>query len=204
MARRIGLALVLLAVLVLPLAFWAKRYLAEKALFEAATKREAAFEQTAREATAKMVSDTNAIVNWEKAIQGEGTQSIDLVLSSELERQWVGERPILFIGSINDVASLDDTHYVVTIEREEDVLSFSSLALSVRCTKSKMDLFLQQHREVLTLDDVFERNYVAVVARIRSISATDERRIRRIGHGELLDLVYIGNHTDVAEQQDHR
>lgn len=159
----------------------------EREAEEAAQRAEAArVEQAMKAVVLEMVSDTNAIMDWETDLGWE-------VLTVELEKLWLQQRPILFTGSIRDIATHDQSQYVVTVEGD---LFRRDLRLSLLSDKEIMKVFLQKH------PDIFEgfgfNNRVSVVARIYSIktayiSGEEGQQEVRIGDGELISILYTGD-----------
>jgi hypothetical protein len=60
-----------------------------------------------------LVQETNAVDDWDKMLGRGQSYRLEPVLSIELERLWMAGRPILFIGSIDDIKSHDASSYDV-------------------------------------------------------------------------------------------
>lgn len=151
-----------------------------------------------RAALAKMVRGTNAKDDWDEELtKGEGIR-LGNILTIELENLWIGDRPILFNGSIEDIATIDENKYRVIISR--NILSYpmllTGLLLDLQCDRAMVDPILKSHPELF--EDLGLNNRVAVVAKINSIRTdyrTDEegeKNETRIGQGSCVDIVFTG------------
>lgn len=131
-------------------------------------------EQETKAAVKQMISRTNAISNWEENL-GKGERfRYAPILTIELERLWMQQRPILFIGAVKDIATHDQFHYTVLVERSffgSEYMFETELQLSLISEKDRLDTFLTGHLSLFK-DNGFE-NGIAVVAHIDSIRTAD-------------------------------
>jgi hypothetical protein len=158
----------------------------------AETKR---IEEATKSAISAMVSRTGAVDDWAQTFEVR----LGRIFTIELERLWLQNRPILFVGAINDIANYDESHYVVLVGGGIGSLLLSAdtkLKLSLLATKSRIDSFLKEH------PDLFEGLGlcgVAVVATIRAIKTENIAGKEggggewKVGEGELVDMVFCGN-----------
>jgi len=181
--------------------YFVNNYLEKKTRKKAEDAEAKRIEETTKASVAEMVARTNAIDTWEKALSKGEKFRLELILTVELERLWLTERPILFIGAIKDVVTLDKENYRIEIERS----LFSSLQhmfgtelqLVLQCPKQKVDLFLKEHPNLFK--DFGFKNGVAVVADIDEIDtklvsgAEREREYIKIGKGKCIDMIYMGD-----------
>jgi hypothetical protein len=157
-------------------------------------------EKGIRSAVDEMVSRFNARSEWpEKLSKGEEIR-IDKILTIELERLWLSENPILFVGSIQDVSTIDHQFYRLRIERSLfsnlDRILFTRLCLELKCDKGMLDPFLAQHPKLFS--NLGLNNGVAVVAKIEHIKTeslkdkegNDEEM--KVGVGDCLEITYTG------------
>ena len=178
-------------------------YMENKARREAERAEAERIEQATKTAVSQMASRTNAVRDWEKNLSKGERFRFEPVLTVELERLWLQQRPILFIGAIKDIATHDQSQYVVLVERSLfgsfDYMFGTELQLSLLADKDKVDSFLKEHPDLFK--DYGFNNGVAVVARINSIRITyvpgeeGERQEVKIGDGELIDILYTGDVT---------
>ena len=181
--------------------YFVNSYLEEKATREAERAEAEKIEQATKAAVFQMVLRTDAIDDWALQLSKGERFRFEPILTIELERVWLQDRPILFIGSIKDIATHNQSQYTVLVERSffgSFVHIFDTeLRLSLFSSKEIVDSFLKKHPD-------FFKNYgfnngVAVVARIKSIRTINilgeegEREEVKIGDGELIDIIYTGD-----------
>ena len=146
-------------------------------------------------------SRTNAVSDWESKLSRGNSYRIEPILTLELEKLWVIERPIIFYGSIHDIKTLDKDKYIVIIEKNFRSglgnMYITDLMLSLAVPKIKIDMFLKDHPDLL--EGIGFNNNVAVVAKINSIKTIyssegeGDRKEIKTGQGDMIELVYIGN-----------
>ncbi len=136
---------------------------------------------------------TNAVDNWEEDLRRGKQFRLEPILTVELERLWLTDRPILFAGAIKDIATIDKETYRMEIEGSQ-----SELRLSLQCQKRMIDLFLKEHPNLFKEDYVL-KNDVAVIADIDEIEtkivsgSVGETEEIKVGKGKCIDLLYTGN-----------
>ena len=174
--------------------------------FEKVAKREVENAESKRieemkSAVAAMVSRTAAMDDWERRLsKGENIRSRP-IFTVELERVWLQDRPILFTGAIKDIATYDETHYTVLVERslfrKLSHMFGTELKLLLRATKPRIDSLLEEHPN---LSEGFGwQEDVAVIADVNSIQTTyfpgEEGGSEevKIGEGELIDIIFTGD-----------
>ena len=181
--------------------YFINSYTVNEAKREAEKAEAERIEQATKTVVNQMVTRTNAISDWEETLsKGERFRS-GPILTVELERLWLQQRPILFIGSIKDVATYDNSQYVISVERNlygsSNYLFYTRLQLSLISQKEIIDSFLQKHPNLFKGPGFFNDG-VAVIAKVKAIrtsyiSGEEGERIEiKIGDGELLDIVYTG------------
>ena len=180
--------------------YFVNSYLQKRAKREAERVEAERIEQNIKSSLAELVSRTNAVDGWDRHLSKGERFRFEPILTIELEKLWLVDRPILFIGAIKDIATHNDTHYIVLVERSLfgsfDHMFDTELQLSLLSPKQRIDPFLNQH------PNLFKKygfnNGVAVIARvnaIRTIYISGEEGARdevKIGDGELVDIVYTG------------
>jgi len=160
-------------------------------------------EKNIRSAVSAMVSKSNAVDDWEQKLSKGERYRFDPILTIELEKLWLVEQPILFIGSINDIATHDEFHYLVSVERNLlgnfDYLFDTELQLSLIAKKEQIDTFLNEYPDLFK--DYGFNNGVAIIAKINAIRTRyipgeeGQREDVKIGYGELIDILYTGDVT---------
>ncbi len=170
---------------------------------EAERAEEEKTELSTKTAVSQMASRTNAVTDWGKNLSKGDKFRLEPILTIELERLWLQQRPILFIGAIKDIATHDQSHYTVLVERSLfgsfEYMFGTKLQLSLVSEKDRLDTFLNGHPDLFK-DNGFN-NGIAVVAHIDSIRTAyvpgeeGEREEVKIGDGELVDILYTGDVT---------
>jgi len=181
-------------------AYFVNSYLENKAKREAESEEAKRIEEETRIAVSAIVSHTGADDDWERRLSKGERFRFEPILTVELERLWLQNRPILFVGAIKDIATYDESHYTVLVERSLfssfDYMFGTELQLSLRATKPRIDSFLDEYPELFK--DYGLNNGVAVIASVKAIRTIyvhgeeGERNEVKIGEGELVDIVYTG------------
>ncbi len=155
----------------------------------------------AKKKVAKLIKNTNAIETWEnRLVRGKSNYRVSTILTIELQRAWIKNGPILFIGSIKDIAFAGNGNCVITLRRSmmTDVnypLSHP-LQLEVHWDKKSTEKFLDKHPNLIR--DTFLDKTVAVAAdieKIKTVRLSDAEVTDKIkvGTGKCVDMVYIGS-----------
>lgn len=157
-------------------------------------------EQKVKASVQGIVTRTNAIKDWESHLGNGESFRFAPILTVELERLWLVENPILFIGNILDIKTHDEVNYIVTVERDMlsslGIMFTTELQLSLDAPKTQIDTFIKKHPDLLS-GLAFEGR-IAVIAKVNSIEtiyATGEEGVRdeiRVGHGNMIDIEYLG------------
>jgi len=193
--------IVVIAIVLAIGAYLVSEHLKKKAKERAEEDEAQKIEQAIRSSVDQMVLRFNAVNDWaRKLLQGEEVR-VQKIFTVELERLWFGQNPILFIGTIKDVSTIDEQFYQMRIERDlfhnMNQVLFADIGLEIKCSKQMFDSFFAKHPQLtagLILNDG-----VAVVAKIDRIKTEfstgqeGEKKEMRIGVGNCLDVVYIGN-----------
>lgn len=192
---------IFIIVIVLIGAYFVNNYFEKRAKEEAEKAEAKRIEEATKASVAEMVAQTNAIDNWNTTLtKGEEIRP-EPILTVELERLWLTGRPILFLGAIKDIATLDNENYKIEIEESwinnPEYMFGTQLQLELRYPKQKVDLFLKAH------PDIFKnfgfKNGVAVVAEIEKIETMkisgSEGEIEeiKVGKGKCIDMLYTGD-----------
>lgn len=72
--------------------------------------------ETLKSAVSQMASIANAVTDWPAHLASEKRTRRTPVLTAELQRLWVLERPILFLGNLEDVVINPDGTYRVIVQ----------------------------------------------------------------------------------------
>lgn len=158
-------------------------------------------EQVIKGAINELVFSVGAIDNWEESLGKGEAYRLEPIMTVELENLWLQGKPILFIGSIKDIATYNDTFYTLTVDRgllnRSDFEFSTDLQLSLSSPKQKIDTLLELHPDLIKRSG-FDNN-IAVVAQVKNIQSKpisgeeEAHQEVKIGVGELIDILYIGD-----------
>lgn len=184
-------------------AYFVNSYLeneAKRELVEVEQKRIwQATQQATKLAVAQMVSRTSAVSDWTSQLSKGKRLTGPSILTIDLERVWLQSHPILFIGTIVDIATLDQLNYTVSVKYPlglDNYLFYRNLELSLTAEKERIDSFIKKHPNLFKGGVL--REGVAIVARVNSIRTVHiarekgGTRVVKVGEGELIDIVYTG------------
>lgn len=179
-------------------AYFVNLYIENKKKEYAKKAEKERIEIATREAVSQLVERTNAIANWEKDLSQGDKFRVTPILTVELERLWLTDRPIIFFGTIKDIATSDHDNYRIEIERSFlsniDYPFSTELQLSLQCPKSRVDSFLRDHPDLLKEP----LSGVAIIADIDKIEtkivngSEGEQEEIKIGKGKCIDMLYTG------------
>jgi hypothetical protein len=145
-------------------------------------------------------NSTGASLSWANTLSDGKDYRFKPILSIELEKVWLNQLPILFPGSLNDIATLDEIHYQVTFERSlwaVKPMFDTSLRLSLKADKKIIDDFMSKNPKLL--EHFGFNNSLVVAAKISKIEVSqisDNEGVTseiRTGVGELIGIVFIGD-----------
>jgi hypothetical protein len=164
-----------------------------------------------KQSVSQMVSMHGAITSWENHLYDRDSTIKGKFLTVDLERLWITENPILFIGRLEDISTCDSEHYIIRMEQPIFhllTIMGNCLNLELRADKKMMDDFLSNNSK--NFGEAFSflgGENIAVVARIGSIKCSqriqsDENGFStediKTGVGECLDILYVGASYDVT------
>ena len=196
MKKAIGLIFALVIV-----SYFAISQLEDRAQREAERAETDRREQATKTAVSDLASRLNAVTDWEAHLSKGQSFRFAPILTIELERLWLGKRPILFLGAISDIAGHGASRYTVLVERSIfgswEYMFETELQLSLISEKNQIDHLLDAHPDLFK--DFGFNDGVAVVARIESIRTTyytgedGTREVVKVGDGELLEISFTGD-----------
>jgi hypothetical protein len=192
---------IFIIVIVLIGAYFVNSYLERKAKENSERAEAKRIEDATKASVAEMVARTKAIDNWQAKLSKGEKIRLEPIFTVELERLWLTDSPILFLGAIKDIATLDNENYTIKINQNlfnnPEYIFGTQLELELRYPKQKVDLFLEQH------PDIFKnfgfKNGVAVVAEIENIETItisgSEGELEEVksGKGKCIDMLYTGD-----------
>jgi len=191
--KRIAPILVLVFIIAAVGAYFVHGHFESRAKEKARQEKKAKLKESTRAAIKKMASKFDAIDDWdEKLSEGSTSKDKKSILTMEVEKLWLTERPILFVGRIDDVANADDPNaYSITMTysgKSQDHFD-NPLALAIKYPKALFDSFLKEHPKALS--------DVAVIGKISKIENHDRKteegeiEVTKVGIGLCLDLMEL-------------
>jgi hypothetical protein len=152
-------------------AYFVNYYIDKKEKERARQEERQQIEDAVKKSVNDMVAKFNAISNWENKLSNGKKVRINKILTIELEKLWLTDKPILFLGSIEDISTLDDKNYLVRIKRSifssSKYFFATELGVELKIEKTTIDSFLDEHTELLK--DFGLSNGVAVISEIKDI-----------------------------------
>lgn len=161
-------------------------------------QQEEARRETVKQAVTQAVRKTNAITDWPKTLR-RGKPEFFKVFTADLEKVWITDRPVLFVGDIHDVALASDGNYRISVG--QSILDVSLVAmdgligLRLECSKLLVDRVLKQNPTIGSSVEPIQA--VAVIARIERVETehrrtSDEEHDIKVGVGRCVDMLYVG------------
>jgi hypothetical protein len=141
-----------------------------------------------RATVAQLASKHNAIYDWEDRLRKDGGGNVKKILSYELEKLWLSDRPIVFKGRIKDISNLDNNNYLVLIDGTSGLSK--QLSLYLISSKSIKDSFIVAYPKAAS-----SFSSVAVVAKINKVetkfrdTGDNDKYEIRAGAGNCLDII---------------
>jgi hypothetical protein len=154
-------------------------------------------DKTLRASMNEFAKTVNADTTWIKSVNELREKSLNPVYSVDVERLWIIGRPVLFVGGLENVESRTDSDYQLSIS--EWGYLFLKLRLEVTCPKLKVDPILA--RIVSDRSNVKNNpgglGLAAKIERVSSRTSDGEGSMTILtGHGQCVDLRYIGDAND--------
>ncbi|OGP81781.1 MAG: hypothetical protein A2V87_11275 [Deltaproteobacteria bacterium RBG_16_58_17] len=140
---------------------------------------------------------TGADTAWKTTISTNERVIVSPLYSIDLERAWLRERPILFIGQLVNVATEDGTNYRILV-RDADLMS-SELRLELICPKPQVDIVLRSIRSSQPGLSPGGIGVAAKVSRVAHHIEPEKEGSKNVftGYGKCIDLVHLGDTLDL-------
>ncbi|MBA7495535.1 hypothetical protein ES702_06122 [subsurface metagenome] len=164
-------------------------HLAYKAKMEAKKAEKERIEKDVNTAVDQLIKRYNAF-DWFKDIESR-IEFFDPILTVELEKLWLTDRPTLFIGTIKDISTFDQKYYMIKIQGVDPGRANYELAL--KYPKQKVNLLLEEHPDLVE-GVVSGVAVVAIIDKIKIVIVPGYdggKKDIRIGEGESIDMVYL-------------
>ncbi len=162
-----------------------------------AQKATEARRQIIKNSVVEMAAKVNAVTNWASNL-ADGRDRQSSILTAELQKEWVINRPILLLGNIQDIAINSDATYQVVVAHDplstRNTIFFPDIRMSLRCPESvAVPLIQAAKKKSVSLMGAI----TAVTAVIESIVTTRETNTKgeantvMTGMGKCLDAMYL-------------
>lgn len=148
----------------------------------------------------------NANTDWIAELnKGKSHYINNPILTYELERVWLTEKPILFTGKISDIKIKNKDEYTVTVSRDFYInkTNFTTdIELILTASKNDIDLFIKNHDAI---DNHSLYKGIVVIAKINSVSSqylldsSNTKHEVKIGNGKMLDIQFIGYYRNMLD-----
>lgn len=146
---------------------WQDRLVAE----EEQTAREARI-QALKRSVADMATKANAVTDWAATLAGDKRTRRGPIMTAELQKLWLGDRPVLFVGNVRDVAMNKDGTYRVTVEynsiRARHLFLENEIRVSLGCPESFARQLIQRVKTDKGLRNSSDTAIVAVIERVET------------------------------------
>lgn len=155
--------------------------------------KEKAQEEALRMAVQAFAKDSGADTSWRKSIFKKHSR---ILYSIDLEAAWLIDNPILFIGTLENVAKSDDINYQLLIS---DSRHSPELKLQLLSPKHKVDSII---KTINNDPDTLFAAKIAIAARLTQIEyrlqpAKEGMERVFIGHGSCINIMYLGDAFEV-------
>ncbi len=157
----------------------------------------------ARDRLQAFARSTNSSAEWEGGDGRGGSLALDKMLTVDLERTWLTVNPVLFVGAVVDVSSVNANEYRLQVQYRptwRTILLSKEFHIDVACPKEKAQPILDAIRGSNARN--FGGPGVAVAAKIdqlrREVQTGESDKTVITGVGNCVDLLYIGNLIDVG------
>lgn len=190
--------IILLSIICAALAYCADRYINSQKQENILNNAQAAQLEQNKAIISDLVTLYSANYKWYKEFDRKKDVPRPRLVQAELEDQWIGYKPIIFIGNIDDYRNKDDGNYQVTIKPNS--FSFGmrlyGVGLDVAAPKELIKNFLSTHPEAMQRRFSSQNGSVVVVAKLSSVEkrfegSGDDAGEVRYGVGELLDIRFL-------------
>lgn len=140
---------------------------------------------------------TGADTAWKTSISTNARVIVSPLYSIDLERAWLRERPILFIGQLVNVATEDGTNYRLLV-RDADLMS-PELRLELICPKQQVDIVLHSIRSSQAGLSPGGIGVAAKVSRVGHHIEPEKEGSKSVftGYGQCIDIVHLGDTLDL-------
>ena len=179
-------------------------YLEKRAAEEEAVKRFGLAIEKKESVINDLVLETDAITDWVDQLGETKRSKFSTVLTYDLQRVWIQDRPILFRGSVQNVSIVDDSSCTILLEPgllesgldKTFFIRPETLRLRLTTKQRTWDDFFASHPDLFS--GFGRANNVAVIAKIEKVISSTQINSggtaieTKTGVGELIRIAYNG------------
>jgi hypothetical protein len=135
---------------------------------------------------------------WVKNLNINRKNKFAVIYKAELEKEWIDNAPIAFVGNISEISSYGAEDYKIRIKLDSinsKIFLKDNLGLVLSCQKSMVDRAIKESRENFK-DRLGSGASVGVIAEIFAVSRVEdkdetEKEMILLGHGECQKIVAL-------------
>lgn len=150
-------------------------------------------ENAARAAIMEILKQSGADVSWMKSIERGKASPFQPLYTIDLEKLWLIDRPIIFVGTLRDVATDTEADYSLIVSASD--VQLPELRLEILCAKPKVAAILTR---IKSDKESIQPGGVVIAAKITKVkSATEPEKEGTktviYGQGRCVDITYLGD-----------
>lgn len=188
-------------VLVAGVTYWGYSWWQDRLVAEEKQIASEARQRALRHSVADMATRANAVTGWAATLAGNKRMRTGPIMTAELQKLWLGDRPVLFVGNVRDVAMNKDGTYEVTVEYNwilaRHMFLENEIRLSLRCSEEFATQLIQTAKANKGLRISPD---TAVVASIERIETSIEKN-KKVG--TVTVLTGIGRCVNTMQLTEH-
>jgi len=144
----------------------------------------------------QFIARNGANSSWESELLKQEENRLGRVLTIDIQKYWISDQPIYFLGGITDLSSINSSSYNLRIYKNNLYsadFNFTNLELDLVAPREMIDAFLSKHPNFSKENSFISQ--IAVVAKINKIITRNlqDGDIVTIGQGEAIDLLWVGD-----------
>ena len=128
----------ILALLILGLGYWVYSLWHDHVESENRMVAQEAKRRNENALVLSMAAKGDAVTTWAANLARDNRLRTSPILTSELQNQWLINRPILFLGNLEDIAKIQDGSYQLIVEHDSVGSSYiflqSRIRVSLNCS----------------------------------------------------------------------
>lgn len=193
MAKILIYTILCVGIVIGAIAWWQVRVESERKKVAEEQKR-----QALKASVLDMAANVDALTDWERTLTGGERFKTSPVLTAELQKLWLNNRPILFVGYIEDIIANEDGTYQMQVGHGFNtsfIFLGNDIKVNLRCPG----------KIVAPIIEASKRNIIGELGAGVAVTGTIERIASAVGkdsegnstsiltgYGGCLDAIYLG------------